>query len=89
MIQETQVVRSMALLRMIAGSLEIAAALLMIRFGRVGTALRINAVLGLVGPMILTAVCLLGLAGLAGRLSLIKLAIIGTGVLLILFGTRQ
>ncbi|NMB12989.1 MAG: DUF2619 domain-containing protein, partial [Firmicutes bacterium] len=60
-----------------------------IRFGRVESALRINAVLGIVGPMILTAVCLLGLAGLAGRISLIKLAIIGTGVVLILFGTRQ
>jgi len=89
MTNETEIVRSMAVLRVIAGSLEIVAAILMIRFGRVESALRINAVLGIVGPMILTAVCLLGLAGLAGRISLIKLAIIGTGVVLILFGTRQ
>jgi hypothetical protein len=86
---EVQVVRNMALLRIIAGSLEIAAAVLMLRLGKVGTALRINAILGLVGPMILTAVCLLGLAGLAGRISLTKLGIVGVGVLLILLGTRQ
>lgn len=86
---EVQVVRSMALLRLIAGSLEIAAALLMLRLGKVGTALRINAMLGLVGPMILTAVCLLGIAGLAGHISLAKLGIVGAGVLLILLGTRQ
>jgi hypothetical protein len=86
---EVQVVRNMALLRIIAGSLEIAAAVLMLRLGKVGTALRINAILGLVGPIILTAVCLLGLAGLAGRISLTKLGIVGVGVLLILLGTRQ
>ncbi|NMB45989.1 MAG: DUF2619 domain-containing protein [Firmicutes bacterium] len=78
----------MALLRMVAGSLEIIAAILMIRSRRVGVALRINAALGLVGPMILTAVCLLGLAGLAGRISLVKLGVVGIGVLLILLGTR-
>jgi hypothetical protein len=89
MTNEIEVVRSMAMLRMIAGSLEIAAAILMIRFGRVEAALRINAILGLVGPMILTAVCLLGLAGLAGRISPHKLGIVGVGVLLILLGTRQ
>ena len=52
MTDETQVVRSMALLRFIAGSLEITAALLMIRYGKVGIALRINAGLGLFGPLI-------------------------------------
>jgi len=88
MADEAGVVRSMALLRMVAGSLEIIAAILMIRSRRVGVALRINAALGLVGPMILTAVCLLGLAGLAGRISLVKLGVVGIGVLLILLGTR-
>ncbi|NLJ68239.1 MAG: YqhV family protein [Firmicutes bacterium] len=89
MTDETQVVRSMALLRFIAGSLEITAALLMIRYGKVGIALRINAGLGLFGPLILTAVSLLGLAGLAGRISLTKLGIVAAGVFLILLGTRQ
>ena len=89
MTDEIQVVRSMALLRFIAGSLEITAALLMIRYGKVGIALRINAGLGLFGPLILTAVSLLGLAGLAGRISLTKLGIVAAGVFLILLGTRQ
>ena len=88
MTDETQVVRSMAILRFIAGSLEITAALLMIRYGKVGIALRINAGLGLFGPIILTSVSLLGLAGLAGRISLSKLGIVAAGVFLILLGTR-
>ncbi|NLY29148.1 MAG: DUF2619 domain-containing protein [Firmicutes bacterium] len=78
----------MAILRFIAGSLEITAALLMIRYGKVGIALRINAGLGLFGPIILTSVSLLGLAGLAGRISLSKLGIVAAGVFLILLGTR-
>ncbi|NLY52253.1 MAG: DUF2619 domain-containing protein [Firmicutes bacterium] len=78
----------MALLRFIAGSLEITAALLMIRYGKVGIALRINAGLGLFGPIILTSVSLLGLAGLAGRVSLSKLGIVAAGLFLILLGTR-
>ncbi len=89
MIGQTQIVRNMALLRIIAGSLEITAALLMIRSGRVTIALQINGILGLVGPMILTAVSFLGLAGLAGRISIAKLGIVGIGVFLILLGTRQ
>ena len=88
MTDETQVVRSMAILRFIAGSLEITAALLMIRYGKVGIALRINAGLGLFGPIILTSVSLLGLAGLAGRVSLSKLGIVAAGLFLILLGTR-
>ncbi len=88
MTDEIQVVRSMALLRFIAGSLEITAALLMIRYGKVGIALRINAGLGLFGPIILTSVSLLGLAGLAGRVSLSKLGIVAAGLFLILLGTR-
>ena len=84
---EAQVVRNMALLRMIAGSLEIAAAILMIRLGKVGTALRINAFLGLVGPLILTTVCLLGLARLASQVSPVRLGMLGLGVVLILLGT--
>jgi hypothetical protein len=78
----------MAILRFIAGSLEITAALLMIRYGKVAIALRINAGLGLFGPIILTSVSLLGLAGLAGRISLSKLGIVAAGVFLILLGTR-
>lgn len=88
MIEETQIVRNMALLRIIAGSLEIAAGIFMVRSGKVTVALQINGILGLVGPMILAAVSFLGLTGLAGRVSLEKLGIVGMGVLLILLGTR-
>ena len=65
---ELRIVVSMALLRLLAGSIEITAALLMLKFGRVHTAMKINGILGLIGPIILTLVSALGLLGLAQQL---------------------
>jgi hypothetical protein len=81
--------RGMVGLRLLSASLELLGAILMWRFGRLETAVRINGLLGLVGPVVLTVTMLLGLAGLAGRLPLAKLALIGAGVLLILVGTSR
>lgn len=80
--------RGMAAIRFLSASIEITAALIMLRYNRVDTALRINGILGLVGPTILIAVTLLGITGLAGRISLGKIALVFMGVYLILFGTR-
>lgn len=85
---ELRVVLTMALLRLIAGTIEISAALLMLKLGKVQTALKINGVLGLVGPIILTLVGSIGLIGLSAQLSWQKLALTGLGVLLIFLGTR-
>ncbi len=81
-------VNSMAAIRLISATIEATAAVLMLRSGRVETALRINGLLGLVGPTILVSVTAIGVAGLAGRLPYGKMAIIGMGVYLILFGSR-
>ena len=89
MMEQSQIVRNMALLRVLAGSLEILAGIFMVRSGKVTVALQINSILGLVGPMILATVSFLGLAGLAGKISPGKLCIVGAGVLLILLGTKQ
>lgn len=88
MTTELQVVVTMALLRLIAGTIEISAGLLMLKFGKVQTALTINGVLGLIGPIILTLVGAIGLIGLSSQLSWSKLALTGLGVLLIILGTR-
>lgn len=85
---ELQVVLTMALLRLIAGTIEISAALLMLKFGKVQTALKINGLLGLIGPIVLTLVGSIGFIGLSNQLSWSKLAVTGLGVLLIFFGTR-
>lgn len=81
--------RGMVMVRLLSASIELTGALLMWRLGRLETAVRINGLLGLVGPLVLTVTMLLGLAGLAGRLPAGKLVWIGLGVVLILFGTSR
>ncbi|NLY56396.1 MAG: DUF2619 domain-containing protein [Firmicutes bacterium] len=78
----------MAAIRFLAGSLEICAALLMLRFGKINRALQINALLGLVGPVMMLTVASLGIIGLVGRINPFKTVYIILGVLLILLATR-
>lgn len=88
MTTELRAVLTMALLRLIAGTIEISVGLLMLKFGRVQTALKINSVLGLIGPIILTLVGTVGLIGLSSQLSWSRLTLTALGVLLIFLGTR-
>jgi hypothetical protein len=81
-------VQGMATVRVVSATIEATAAVLMLRLGRVETALRINGVLGLVGPAILVTVTALGVAGMAGRIPFAKIAIICCGVYLIVYGSR-
>lgn len=88
MATELRVVLTMALLRLIAGTIEISAGLLMVKFGKIQTALKINATLGLIGPIILTLVGTIGLIGLSNQLSWPRLALTALGVFLVFLGTR-
>jgi hypothetical protein len=81
--------RGMVGLRLLSATIELSGALLMWRLGRLDAAVRINGLLGLVGPVVLTCTMLLGVAGLATRLPLSKLLWIGAGVCLILIGTTR
>jgi hypothetical protein len=81
-------VNGMALIRLLSASVELAAAVAMLRLGRVEAALRLNALLGLVGPTILIATTAVGVAGMAGRIAPAKVVLVFMGVYLILFGTR-
>lgn len=87
MATELRVVVTMALLRLIAGTIEISAGLLMLKFGKVQVALTINGILGLIGPIVLTLVGVIGLIGLSSQLSWPKLALTGLGVLCIILGS--
>jgi len=89
MTEEAKIVASMALLRLLAGTIEVSAALLMIKFARIETAFHINAALGLIGPSIFVLVSTLGLIGLAGKVSYAKLGLIALGVLLIVIAARK
>lgn len=81
-----KIVMSMATLRMMSGTLEIIAGLLMLRFNQVEKALMVNSGLALVGPLVLLTTTTIGLVGLADKLSLGKMAWIFAGVGLIFFG---
>lgn len=83
------VVWGMAGMRFLSCGIEFTAAVLMIYFGRTESALKINAVLSMVGPAVLLTVMLLGLCGLAGRLSALGFSSIFAGVALIFFGISR
>jgi len=61
----------------------------MLKFGRVEAAFKINALLALIGPMILLTVTGLGLAGLVGRISPAGMLLVLSGVALIFLGINH
>ncbi|WP_138493044.1 YqhV family protein [Paenibacillus pinistramenti] len=79
-------VLSMASLRLLSGTIEILAALLMLKLGRVDKALAVNSGLALVGPAILIITTTIGLAGMADKLSWSKMAWVVCGVSFLLIG---
>jgi len=79
----------MGILRLLSGTIEITAACLIIYFNRVETALKINALLAIVGPTVLILVTTLGLIGISDKVSLLKMVTILTGVILIFLGLNK
>jgi hypothetical protein len=73
-------------LRLLSGTIEIAAALLMWYLGTVEKAFTVNAMLALVGPTVLVLVTALGLTGMSETISVSKIVYILLGVGLILYG---
>lgn len=84
----SRVVLGMALIRLIFGTLGIIGALLMLRYGTVQNAIKVNTILGSIGPFIFISVSLLGLTEMVGKVSITKMGMIVAGVILILWGTR-
>ncbi|MCZ8512813.1 YqhV family protein [Paenibacillus filicis] len=81
-----KIVLSMATLRIFSGSIEIFAALLMLRFNQIEKALLVNSGLALVGPFVLLTTTTIGLVGLADKLSIGKLVWVMAGVSCIFIG---
>lgn len=79
----------MALLRILSGSIEIFAAVLMIRFNEIEKALIINSSLALIGPIILIVTTAVGVFGMADSISFGKFIWIFIGVACILYGVRS
>ena len=82
-------VMSMASLRMVSGSLEIVAALIMLRLNQVDKALLVNSGLAFIGPLVLLSTTAIGLVGMADKLSLSKMLLIFLGVGLIFCGVLK
>ncbi|WP_018132450.1 YqhV family protein [Effusibacillus pohliae] len=85
---QDKMVWGMAGLRLLSGSIEVIAALLMLYYGTIERAVMVNAFLSLIGPTVLILVTTLGLIGLADRLDFTKMLIVMCGVGLILYGVR-
>lgn len=79
-------VMSMGMLRLLSGTIEILAAVLMFRLNQVDKALAVNSVLAFVGPAILIITTSVGLIGMADKLSMGKMAWIFIGVSCLLIG---
>jgi hypothetical protein len=78
----------MSLLRFLSGMIEVTVAILFLKLNDVGKALILNSSLALVGPMILIATTAIGLFGIAEKVSMTRIAMIFTGVILIILGVK-
>ncbi|MDF2680758.1 MAG: hypothetical protein K0R47_1948 [Brevibacillus sp.] len=79
----------MAALRILSGSIEIIAALLILKVNEVEKALLINSGLAIVGPIVLITTTTIGLLGMSDRISFAKIAWIMVGISCILIGVRK
>jgi putative exporter of polyketide antibiotics len=82
-------VLGMATLRILSGSIEIFAAILMLKLNDVGKALVVNSSLALVGPIVLILTTTIGLLGLADKISFAKMFWVLLGVGCILYGVKS
>ncbi len=86
---EKRIISSMSMLRIFSGLLEIATAILIFRFQRVETALQLNALLGLAGPIVFLIVSALGIVAVAVKITPCKIVLIVLGVVFTLLGTKN
>ncbi|MFW6278861.1 MAG: DUF2619 domain-containing protein [Bacillota bacterium] len=87
MFKINSVLLAMIIIRIISSIIELTAAFLMYFFDNIETAIRINAILGIVGPVILILVTFLGLIEISHQLSIKKMILIFVGVSLIFLAT--
>ncbi len=88
MFKISRILSIMIIIRIFSSLIELTAAYFMFYFKSVETAIRINALLGLIGPIILMVVTFIGLIGISSQLNLKNIVLITMGVFLIFLGTR-
>ena len=85
---EERLIWGMRLVRILSACIEVSAALILLRMADPKAMLRLNSVLGLVGPVVFIAVSALGLAASLGRLQPGRVLIVLAGIALVVWGTR-
>jgi len=81
-------VLTMAIIRMTFGMISLLGGYLMFRLNDLQHAVRINSIIGSIGPFVLLMVSAIGVAGLATQMDFKKVALLVMGIVLILLGTR-
>lgn len=84
-----KIVLGMASLRLMSGTIEIIAALVMLRMNQIDKALMVNSGLALVGPLVLLTTTTIGLVGMADKLSFGKMMWVLIGVSCIFIGVMK
>jgi hypothetical protein len=78
----------MGVTRVIFGLLSLSGGLLMFYFNDLAQSVRINGILGSIGPFVFISVSAIGLIGLSAQIDPRKLIMLVAGVILILIGSR-
>lgn len=86
---EEKMLWGIRLMRLLSACAEVTVAILLLRITDVRVMIRLNGLLGLVGPLIFITVSSLGLAASLGKVQTGKLGLILLGVVLVLWGTRS
>lgn len=79
----------MVFLRLLSGTAEIVSALIILRLNNLEQALKINALLASIGPLVFLGAMYLGLTGLARNVPVQKMIFIYLGVALIFIGLKH
>ena len=79
----------MALTRFLFGLINFTGVFFMLRYNSAEQALRVNGIIGSIGPFVFLFVSMVGLAGMAGKISTQKMVFLIAGIILIWLGTRN
>ena len=77
------------MLRLLSGSIELTAAMFMMKYNDLEKAFYINTLLALVGPIILVVTTVLALTGLTEKISITRMVCLFSGIFLILYSLKS
>jgi len=78
----------MAVIRALFGLISLTGSIMMFLLNDLTQAIRINGIIGSMGPFVLLLVSAIGIAGVAAQMDIRKVILILAGVIFIILGTR-